>query len=78
MLTKNAFAENKLKFVKMTKYVDDWIEHIEGKRENAHYHHFLTFPQCFQKLSLFSVQFSCLFGKELKQQTLVRITLLFF
>ena len=52
LLTKNAFAENKLKLIKMTKYVNDSIENIEGKRENARYHHFLTFPHCFQKLPL--------------------------
>ena len=27
------------------------VENIVGKRENAGYHHFLLFPQCFLKLS---------------------------
>ena len=29
-----------------------WVENIAGKGENAGYHHFLLFPQCFQKTSL--------------------------
>ena len=29
----------------------DRVENIVGKGENAGYHHFLLFPQCFQKAS---------------------------
>ena len=40
---------------KMTISVCDRVENIVGKEENAGYHHFLLFPQCFQKLSVSSL-----------------------
>ena len=44
-----AFADNKLKVIKMAKIVLDRIEKIVSKEENAGSQHFLLFPQCFQK-----------------------------
>ena len=35
----------------MIKFVDDRVGKIVEKGENAGYHHFLLFPQCFQKAS---------------------------
>ena len=43
-----AFAYYKLKLIKMAKIVLNTIENIVGKEENAGYHYFLLFPQCFQ------------------------------
>ena len=36
-----AFADNKLKVGKMTKFVLDWVENIVGKGENTGNQHFL-------------------------------------
>ena len=56
-----AFAGNILKVVQVTICVPDRVENIVGKGENAGYQgkgenagnqHFLTFPQCFKKVSL--------------------------
>ena len=33
----------------MAKFVQDKVENIVGKEENAGDQHFLLFPQCFQK-----------------------------
>ena len=44
-----AFADDKLKVIKMAKFVLDKTENVEGKEEIAGYQHFLLFPQCFQK-----------------------------
>ena len=43
-----AFADDKIKVLKMMIFVLDRIENILGKRENAGYQHFLIFPLCFQ------------------------------
>ena len=50
------FADDKSIIARMTisvfdqvENVFDQVENIVGKRENAGYHHFLLFPQCFQK-----------------------------
>ena len=48
-----AFADDKLKVLRMAKFVLDKKENIVGKEENAGYQHFLLFLQCFQKV-LFS------------------------
>ena len=42
-----ACADKKIRL----KFVMEWVENIMGKGENAGYHHFFLFPQCFQKLS---------------------------
>ena len=47
-----AFADNKIKILKMIIFVFDRVENIVGKGENAGCQHFLLFPQCFQKVSL--------------------------
>ena len=47
-----AFADNILNVVQIMTCVSDRVENIVGKGENAGYHHFLLFPQCFQKASL--------------------------
>ena len=39
----------------MVKFVFDRVENIVGKGENTGCQQFLLFPQCFQKLSFFSV-----------------------
>ena len=46
-----AFAEDKLDVAKIMFFVNDTVENIVGKGENAGYQHFLLFPQCFQKVS---------------------------
>ena len=47
-----AIADDKLKVIKMAKFVLDKVENIVGKEENAGYQHFLLFPQCFPKVFL--------------------------
>ena len=46
-----AFAEDKISMSEKLKFVLGRIENIVGKGENAGYHHFLLFSQCFQNLS---------------------------
>ena len=46
-----AFAGNKIDITEKMKFVFGRVENIVGKGENAGYHHFLLFPQCFQKAS---------------------------
>ena len=49
-LTKlEAFADDKIKVVKMIFFVSDRVENIVEKGENAGYQYFLLFPQCFQR-----------------------------
>ena len=60
-----AFADNKINMIEKLKFVLQSIESIVEKGENADYHHFLFFPQCFQKVS----KRSGLCGKELNEQT---------
>ena len=43
-----------------------WVENIVGKEENDRYHHFLLFPQCFQKPSHSRFFKVGICGKELK------------
>ena len=43
-----AFADNKIKVLKMMTIVFDRVENIVGKGENMRFQHFLLFPQCFQ------------------------------
>ena len=49
-----AFADDKVKVTQKLKFVLEKIENIVGKEENADYHNFLHFQECFQKVS-FSV-----------------------
>ena len=44
-----AFADNKIKELKIMFFVFNRVENIEGKGENTSYQHFLLFPQFFQK-----------------------------
>ena len=44
-----AFADDKIYVTLKQKFFLIWIENIVGKGENACYHNFLLFPQCFQK-----------------------------
>ena len=44
-----AFADDKMDIAKIIISFFDRVENIAGKGENAGYHHFLLFPQCFQK-----------------------------
>ena len=46
-----AFADDKINLTQMIISVFDRVENIVGRGENAGYHHFLLFPQCFQKAS---------------------------
>ena len=39
-----AFADNKVKFLKMMIFAFDRVENIVEKEENAGYQHFLLFP----------------------------------
>ena len=50
---------------KMTISLLDRVENIDGKGENAGYHNFLLFPQCFQKPSFWDHQKSGLCDKKL-------------
>ena len=43
------FADDKINTSEKLKFVLRKVESIVGKGENASYHHFLLFPQCFQK-----------------------------
>ena len=43
--------------------VTDKVENIVGKGENADYHNFLLFPQCFQKPSFIGLENQELCGK---------------
>ena len=47
--TLKAFADDKIKVLKMKIFVIDRVENIVGKGENAGYRYFLLFPQCFQR-----------------------------
>ena len=47
-----AFADDIFKGTEIIVFVFDSVENIVGKGENAGYHHFLLFPQNFQKASL--------------------------
>ena len=47
------FTDNKIYVAKVMNTVFDRVENIVGKEENASCQHFLLFPQCFQKPSLF-------------------------
>ena len=47
-----AFADDKIKVLKMMIFVFDRVENISEKGENAGYQHLLLFPQCFQRGSL--------------------------
>ena len=42
-----AFAGAKIKLARVMIFVFDWVENIVGKGENAGYHDFLFFQQCF-------------------------------
>ena len=44
-----AFADNKIKVLKLKNFVFDRVENIVGKGKNAAYQHFLLFPKipCF-------------------------------
>ena len=42
-------TSNAMQNIKNIKLVFHRIENIVGKGENAGYHHFLLYPQCFQK-----------------------------
>ena len=44
-----AFADDKIKVLKMMIFVFDRVAKIVGKGENAGDQHFLLFPQCFQR-----------------------------
>ena len=46
-----AFADEKINVIEKLKFVLERVENIVGEGENAAYHHFLVFPQCFQKAS---------------------------
>ena len=50
-----ALAENKINIGKTLKTVYGKVENIVGKGENAGYHHFLPFSQCFEQAYLLSV-----------------------
>ena len=44
-----ALADDKIIVTQNLKFVLRKVENIVGRGENAGYHHFLLFPQCFQK-----------------------------
>ena len=45
------FADVKFIVAQMVQFFTDKIINIVGKGENACYHHFILFPQCFRKAS---------------------------
>ena len=45
-------ADDKIHVTQKLILVLKWVENIVGRRENAGYHYFPLFPQCFQKLCL--------------------------
>ena len=47
-----AFADEKFNITQTLKFVLGRVENFVGKGENAGYHHFLLFPQCFQKATI--------------------------
>ena len=47
--TLKAFADDKIKVLRMKVFVIDRIENIVGIGENAGYQHLLLFPQFFQR-----------------------------
>ena len=47
-----AFADDKINVTLKQKFFSGWLENIAGKGENAHYQHFIHFPQCFLKTSV--------------------------
>ena len=49
----NAFADDNSNVAEMANFVFDRVENIVDKVENARVEHFLLFPLCFQKPSLF-------------------------
>ena len=46
-----AFADDEINMTQKLNFVFARVENIVGKGENAGYHHFILFPQWFQKLS---------------------------
>ena len=48
-----AFADDTIILTQKLKFMLGRVENIVGNGENAGYRHFLLFPQCFQKLTLF-------------------------
>ena len=50
-----AFADDKINVNGKLKFWFGRVENIVGKGENAGYQHFLLFPQCFQKSSVFGL-----------------------
>ena len=46
-----AFADDNTILTQKLKFLLIRVENIVGNGENAGYHHFLLFPQCFQKVS---------------------------
>ena len=48
-----AFADDKMNVAQVMIPIFDRVENIVRKGENAGYQHFLLFPQCFLKASLF-------------------------
>ena len=59
------FAEDKFIVTKMPIFLFDRVENFVGRGENAGNHHFLLFPQCFQKVYFQGRLKSGLSGKEL-------------
>ena len=47
-----ASADDKINVTENSLFILRRLQNIVGKRENAHYQHFLLFPQCFHKTSL--------------------------
>ena len=53
-----AFADDKTNMAEKLKFILEGVENIVGKGENAGYHHFHLFQQCFQKASFSTSIFS--------------------
>ena len=45
-----AFADDKIRVLRMMIFVFDRVRNIAGKGENAGYQHFLLSPRCFQRV----------------------------
>ena len=71
-----AFADNKLNVSEKFKFVLERVENIVGKGENAGYQHFLFFPECFQKASVFKKAVKGQDGKEVKSSFLMLLNTL--
>ena len=71
-LASSNLKDNILNVAQMVQFFCDGEENIVGKGENAGNQHFLLFPQCFLKVSIFKV----IKSRSLRERVNVFLTLL--